>query len=252
MYYHTVVLHLFRPFLKVELTNSAVSPREVCTSTASSVASLVSTYRKTYGFRRVTLLITNVILSSNIIDLLNLPDQSSARNLALGITSLREITANHPFASRSLRILLALAQQWNVQLPHEVARAAYDVPLQIPLGRSHDTSSYQTMPLSPSSISSHLQLQDPMNKKDFANAGPLSQTAEFYWAPFPDHSVPLLGVQQVSPMDISSMVDTQNHDWSQIQLSRDGFKMVNLNDPVLGPSTYEQNGRWAQSWQPKT
>ena len=244
-YYHTVVLHLFRPFLKVDLTNSKVSPRDICTSCASNAASLLGTYRQIYGLRRAPVMTTHILLSISIIHLLNLPNPSSAQHLALSITCLREVSANHAFANRSLNIVLALSKQWNIQLPSEVSEIAYDLPPKVPMSLpdSHGSGNGLTHL---SSVPDHFQQQDNIQTKDAANGFPFSAVknspkpfttpADMFWSPFPDHSVPLRAHQQNGPMDISAMLDDPNNDWDQ--LSRDGFRVAQLGDSILDPPAY--------------
>ncbi|CAF9926531.1 MAG: hypothetical protein ALECFALPRED_003464 [Alectoria fallacina] len=254
-YYHTVVLHLFRPFLKVDLKNSQVSPRDICTSCARKAASLFGTYRQIFGLRRVPLIATHILLSTSIIHLLNLPNASSARDLALSITCLREISANHAFANRSLDIVMALSQQWNIHLPSEVAQMAYDLPPEVPMSlldpqRCGSATTYL------SSVSDHSQQQDHIHTRDVANGFPFSAVinsprpfatpADMFWSPFTDHSVPLQAHQQNDPMDISAMLDVPNNDFDQ--LSRDGFRVAQFEDPFLGPPAYNHiNDHWTQA-----
>lgn len=255
-YYHTVVLHLFRPFLKVDLTNSKISPRDICTSCARNGASLIGKYRQIYGLRRVPLIATHILLSTSIIHLLNLPNPSSAQDLALSITCLREISANHAFGMRSLHIVMALSKQWNIQLPPEIAQIAYDSPPRVPTSLP-DPQGYGTVLTQLSSIPDHSQQQDMFYAKGVASGFPFSvpvsavknspkpfaTPADMFWSPFPDHSVPLQAHRQNGPMDISAMLDVPNNDWDQ--LSRDGFRMAQLGDPILSPPAYNNiNGHW--------
>lgn len=253
-YYHIVVMHLFRPFLKVDLTNSKISPRDICTSCASNGASLIGTYRQIYGLRRIPLIATHILLSTSIIHLLNLPNPSSAQDLALSITCLREISANHVFANRSLHIVIALSHKWNIHLPSEVAQIAYDLPPEVPTSLPDPQGSENGLAYLPS-MPDNSQQQDNVTK-DATNGFPFSAVvnsprpfatpADMFWSPFPDHSVPLQAHQQNGPMDISAMLDVPNSNWDQ--LSRDGFRMAQLGDPVLGPSEYTHiNGHWTQA-----
>ena len=255
MFYHTVVLHLFRPFLKVDLTNSKVSPRGICTSCASSIASLVSMYRQMYGLRRSPLLIPHVILSSSIIHLLNLPNPLSARDLANSITAFREMDANHAFATRAIHVVTALANQWTIHLPADVAQAAYDPPAEVRTNLPREMSTPQTYPPYLSPISNPQQ-PEYVNRKNNTNdvpfsaiknsLKPFSTSADMFWSPFPDHIVPLQVTNRVGPMDISAMLDVQNTGWDQ--LDRDGFKVATLDDSILGPLGYNQpNSHWAQA-----
>lgn len=246
------MLHLFRPFLKVDLTNSKISPRDICTSCADHGASIIGTYRQIYGLRRIPLVATHILLSASIIHLLNLPNPSSAHYLALAITSLREVSANHAFSRRCLHITIALSRQWSIHLPSEVTQIAYDLPPEVPTSLSD-----------PKIASTHIldepdpsQQQDDLHPKDVAphlpfsavkdSSRPFVTPADMFWSPFPDHSVPLQAHQPNGPMDISAMLDNPNNDWNQF--TRDGFKKAHFEDPILGPLSYENfNGHWAQT-----
>ena len=255
MFYHTVVLHLFRPFLRVDLMNSKVSPRDICTSCANSIASVVSIYRQTYGLRRSPLLIPHVILSSCIIHLLNLPDPSSAQNLAAGFRSLSEISINHAFALQAVDIIIALAKQWSIDLPLDVAQASYHTPPEVPANTSSDMGTRQPAPPCLSPISSPQQ-HDANSRKDFTNDAPFlalrnsprpfSTPADIFWSPFTDHSVPLQANHQADPMDISALLAVQNNDWDQ--MNRDGFKVASLDDSLTRTLCYNNSsGQWTQT-----
>lgn len=256
MYYHTLFIHLFRPFLNVDLTNSKVSPRDICTSSANSVASLVSTYRQTYGFRRVPILTTHITLTSSIIHLLDLPNPSSARNLILVLTSLREMATAHAFASRCVQIIMALARQWNINLPAEVSQAAYHTVSEPMLSMPDGMSSSQTPDsyLSPSSDlaqhQDHIHRRDIVNETPFASVQnslhPFSNPADLFWSPFPDRTAPLQAHDQGGPMDISAMLDVPNN--GADQLTRDGFRVASIYDPSMGPPVYRHvNPHWSQA-----
>lgn len=256
MYYHTVVLHLFRPFLKVDLTNSQISPREICTSSANSIAGLFSNFRQTYGMRRVPVLLTHIILSSSIIHLLDLPNPTSATNLALSITGLREMTANHSFCARCLQIILKLAIQWNIHLPLEVSQAAYDMKPETMISIPTRSQNSQGADHYLSPVSERSLQQDHILNADFAGETPFAalkhspkpsaNTGELFWSPFPDQSVPLQANPPGGPMDINAMLDVPN-DWDQ--LNRDGFRpMAAISEPILGPPHYGQmHSHWSQA-----
>ena len=252
-----MVSHLFRPFLKVDLKNSKISPRDICTSCASNGASLLGKYRQTYGLRRVPLIAVHILLSTSIIHLLNLPNSSSAQDLTLSITCFRDLSANHAFAVRGLDIVMALSRQWNIQLPPEVAQIAYDLPPEVPtsLPDIQGPENTHTHP-SVSAVSDHAQQQHYDHMKDTTSRFPFSavrnstrpftKPADMFWSPFQDHSVPLQAHQQSGPMDISAMLDVPNNEWDQ--LSRDGFRVAQLGDPILAHPAYNHiNSRWTQT-----
>lgn len=253
MYYHTIILHLFRPFLKVDLTNSRISPREICTSCANNIASLLSTYRQTYGLRRAPLLVSHSILTSATIHLLNLPASSSA--LSLSITFLRGMVTNHPFSKRAIEIIMALAKQWNIVLPAEVLQAAYEIPSEQTINAQDKTQSSYRIESHPSSVRDDAQQQKQFHGKALAGEMPFAATknsprsistpADLFWSPFPDQSLPLQAHNNGGPMDIAALLDAPNNDWDQ--LNRDGFKFASTNDSNLGSSGYNfVDDRWTQ------
>ena len=250
-YYHTVVMHLFRPFLKVDLTNSKVSPRDICTSCARNGTSLMGTHRRIYGLRRVPVVSTHILLSTSIIHMLTLPNSLSAQDLALSITCLREMSSNYAFCTRCLHIIMTLSQQWNIQLPSGIAQIAYNLPPEVPKslpdpqGSGFPLTLYPSAPdLSQQHTNSHIQ--DSPNGFPFAavkcNPTPFATSAYLFWSPFPNFGAPLQAHR--SPMDILAMIDVPINDWNQ--WSRDGFRRAQLEDPMLGPPTYNHiNGPWA-------
>ena len=251
MYYHTVVLHLFRPFLKVVLTNSSLSPREVCTSCSNTITALIATYRQVYGFRRSTVFVMHIIVTASIIDLLNLPDATAARNLQLGVAVLRESSVNHAFAIRCLDIISALARQWNIELPIEVSQEL-DLPRGLPVNSFGNAPSPQGWPATPSSATTYSQQQETYVQSNSAAEMPYyainpqpntaPQPADLFWSPFPDQSVPLQAMHPSEPMDISTMIDVQDPYWDQ--LNKDGFKIADVNGAALGPPAYALSGSW--------
>ena len=194
----------------------------------------------------------HIIVTSSIIDLLNLPDATAASNLQLGVTVLRESAVNHAFAIRCLDIISALAKQWEIELPSEVSQVL-NPPRSLPVNSFYNASSSQAWPLNPSSSTSYSQQQENYVQSSSAAEMPCyssateqnasTQPAEIFWSPFPDESVPLQAVNPNDPMDISAMIDVQEPHWEQ--LSRDGFKMASVNDLALGPPAYTPNPSWS-------
>ena len=254
MLYHNVVLHLFRPFLKVDLTESSVSPRQICTSSAESISFLAGQYRKIYGMRRICLIITHVLLSSSIIHLLNLPKPSACQDLIHNMTAMREVSEHYAFAGRTFSIIVALSKQWGISLPAEVSQPRTEKVLHVAQPSDHfpshlqtqefestQTDSTGTLPASWPIVDLNGQRQFPRGYSSseiiipsISNArsrSPANPT-DLFWSPFPDQGFPLQATQERGPMDITAMLDIRNNDWDQF--NRDGFKIANMNDPVLG------------------
>lgn len=120
MLYWTVIVHLFRPMLKVDLLHSDVHPRDKCIEAANKVSELARLYRSLYDFRTAHLVIPHILLSVSIVHLLYSKDNStSRRNLIEGLQGLEALHECHYFGARSFRIIYTLAQTWNLPWPEE-------------------------------------------------------------------------------------------------------------------------------------
>ena len=242
MYYHTVVLHLFRPFLKLNVMKSNVSPREICMECADSAAGLVAAYRRIYGLRRVPVLLTHVILTSSIIHLMHLPSTSAALHLAEGITSLRETTLCHGFSVRLSGIIVSLAKRWNIQLPAVVEEALADTAAGDPMNLPPENPQYSFHTPDPSQNNTYLESvvagHLPMNPL----ASPLSYapSGNIYWSPFIDGSVPLQSHTAVSQMDDSGVLHQPVDQWQH--LDQYGFEIAAHDHQI--PQGVFATGHW--------
>ena len=214
MYYHTVVLNLFRPLCKFRIIDSEVSPRRICVEMADSAAALVTTYRNLYGLRHVPILLTHVIFTSTIIHLLRFTDNSTAPRvrldndapdlrLAESITSLHETTSNHNFSTRLLRVLMALVERWNIKLPSMVENALAPSPTKNPMALPTGNLQYSLQPPGPPQNHTYHESVFPGGPPMPQLASPPSDdpSGNFYWSPFYDGSVPLPSYAAVNQID---------------------------------------------------
>jgi len=125
MFFHLLYIHLFRPFLKYNPTNSPlpshVSPRKLCSQAAASVSKLMRLYKRTYGLRQICNIAVYIAHSACTIHLLNLPEKTAKRDIIHGVKHLEEIGEDWLCARRTLSILSVLARKWKVNLPEEAA-----------------------------------------------------------------------------------------------------------------------------------
>ncbi|KAL6703232.1 hypothetical protein ACN47E_010094 [Coniothyrium glycines] len=135
MLYHTIIVHLFRPMLKVELIHSDVVPRDLCIDAANNVSRLVRIYRSFYDFRQAHLIIPHILLSVCVVHLLfSKENKVSRQNLVEGLQGLEDLHECHYFGARSFKIIHALATTWNLPWPEElrhsrlVPKVNYDKP----------------------------------------------------------------------------------------------------------------------------
>ena len=118
MYYHFGILLLFRPFLKLVLLRSAVSPREICTQAAENISSLLRSYRNLYTLRCTPSFVPYIVLASGIIHLVNANTVLGSAYCDKAVKDLTDLSVCHSFAKRSVKILLSLAHRWRVSIAH--------------------------------------------------------------------------------------------------------------------------------------
>ena len=242
MYYHTVVLHLFRPFLKVNLLYSSVSPREVCTQSAENISSLANLHRNLYSLRRACAIMAHCILSASTIHLLNLPSLSASGHLTSDLRHLREMSINHAFAGRCSRIVELLAQKWGIALPDETNQARGRTSAEPSSVSPTSTYLFSDPGSASQSRTRRDSMADLLPNLDTSST-PSPSLMDLFWTPFPYQGVPLQGTLDQGPMDISAMLDVRNNNWEQY--TRDGFKMANGNDLAMGgPSLTDEE--WAR------
>jgi len=120
MLYFTMIVHLFRPMLKVNLIHSDVRPRDICIDAANTVSKIVRIYRSFYDFRVAHLTIPHILLNICIVHLLYSRDnQVSRQNLSEGLKGLEDLHECHYFGARSFRIIHSLSQHWDLPFPEE-------------------------------------------------------------------------------------------------------------------------------------
>ncbi|KAK6860900.1 hypothetical protein PG995_004536 [Apiospora arundinis] len=64
IYYHCVILLLFRPFIKLRIDGSSVLPRDICTEAADAIRGLLRSYSQLYTLRRTPSFLPYLILIS--------------------------------------------------------------------------------------------------------------------------------------------------------------------------------------------
>lgn len=120
MYYHYAILLLFRPFIKLEIVGSGVSPRDVCSQAASAISTLVNSYSRLYTLRRTPSFVPYFVLTSSIAHIVTLGNaREGPEQLEKGIADLKEMTCCHGFAIRALDILRYLILHWDVDIEFE-------------------------------------------------------------------------------------------------------------------------------------
>src|SRR5271155_2596148 len=123
MFFHLLYIHLFRPFLKYNPSNSPlpshISPRKICTQAAGAVSKLMRLYKRTYGLRQICNIAVYIVHSACTIHLLSLPEKTAKRDIIHGVKHLEEIGESWTCAPRTLRMLSASASKWKIELPDE-------------------------------------------------------------------------------------------------------------------------------------
>lgn len=115
MHYHFAILLLFRPFIKLGIVGSRVSPRDVCAQASDAIAALVKSYKQLYTLRRTPSFVPYFVLTSSIAQLVTMrSSRSGPEALRQGIDDLEEMTKCHTISVRALHILRFLIDHWKV------------------------------------------------------------------------------------------------------------------------------------------
>jgi len=117
MYYHFAILLLFRPFIKLEIVESGVSPRDVCSQAADAISTLVHSYAQLYTLRRTPSFVPYFVLASGITHLVALgTGRGGPVPIHQGIADLKTMAGCHGFATRARDILRFLADHWELEI----------------------------------------------------------------------------------------------------------------------------------------
>lgn len=109
---------LFRPFVRLRIIASDISPRHICTQAANTISTIMRSYSNLYTLQRTPAFVPYIVLSSSIFHLAIVHDDttnvSNKDQLAQNISDLKEMSSRHGIAARGLDILRFLAQLWKV------------------------------------------------------------------------------------------------------------------------------------------
>jgi hypothetical protein len=120
MYYHYAILLLFRPFIKLDIVGSGVSPRDVCQQAAQAISTLVTSYNQLYTLRRTPSFVPFFLLTSTITHLVAIGNrEGEVESLHQGMSDLRIMIECHGFAVRARQILSFLRKQWKIDIDLE-------------------------------------------------------------------------------------------------------------------------------------
>lgn len=119
LYYHSCVIHLFRPLIAKELVISQIVPRTVCTQHAYTSSGLVRLYRIKYGshFRHIFLPITHTLMTALLVYTVNPPGEKRNEYLTEGVRDLWIMAKTHAWAMTCYQTLCSLAKLNNRTLP---------------------------------------------------------------------------------------------------------------------------------------
>jgi hypothetical protein len=180
MYYHFAILLLFRPFIKLEIFGSGVSPRDVCAQAAGALQTLVNSYAQLYTLRRTPSFVPYFVLAASITHLVTLgTGRSGPEALNQCVSDLKTLSDCHGFATRAHDILRFLAEHWEV--PVEMEPVEDDTNIKLKVGPRSDSFN---------------QFCPNMESVDMASTiAPIEnqEQSPLFW-PFPTQGRPLIGV----------------------------------------------------------
>ncbi|RFU28584.1 hypothetical protein B7463_g7759, partial [Scytalidium lignicola] len=117
MYYHYTILLLFRPFIKLELVGSTVSPKEICRQAAEAICALANSYSRLYTLERTPSFVPYFVLTAGITHLVSLGNGWGGSDpLKQSVQHLRRMANGHGVASRAIEILEDLTSRWEIDV----------------------------------------------------------------------------------------------------------------------------------------
>lgn len=120
MHYHYAILLLFRPFMKLEIISSSVSPRDICGQAADAISALVNSYSQLYGLRRTPSFVPYFVLTASIAHAFAHGNKRAGlENLRQGVADLKQMADCHDFARRALDVIWFLLDKWEVEVDFE-------------------------------------------------------------------------------------------------------------------------------------
>ena len=259
---------LFRPYIKLDLRNVGLFPREACTKSANEISGLMNALRVMYGLRRVSHSVCSFLMSASTIHLLNLPSDSAATHLSQGLYDLQAMSINHRFAGRCMDIIRSLAAKWQIELPESAAT--------VPVFRNATSRQWPSAPSPPSTFfaasiprkmssetglrqdgskapvhdspfppppSDHQQLYDSTVQMD------TTQPESAFWTPFPVQGMPMQNDDNTSMLFDFSRVDSGSH-WPMFGDSGESTAGHSLPTQVPGGMSMDETmGDPMGSWQ---
>lgn len=136
MYYHSCIIHLFRPFLKVSFIQGDKTPRQICTENANAISHLMDQYIGTYDTNWTVFIQSHCVMTAGIIHLVDIsstptPTAASTMDqseifLAASIRQLHSISLMYPLVSRYYQAMVGLVHKWCTVIPTRVQNAISD------------------------------------------------------------------------------------------------------------------------------
>ncbi|KAJ9651383.1 hypothetical protein H2198_009327 [Neophaeococcomyces mojaviensis] len=129
MYFHFVVLALFRPFLNLRIAHSPVSPRSICTEAARNILALVKSYKSLYTLRRIPTFVPYLILSAEVVTMMDIrwwPDKRLTTqdiHFRESIDYLADLATPHLFAQRAISLCNFFRERWEIGDAHSTGLA---------------------------------------------------------------------------------------------------------------------------------
>lgn len=189
MYYHYVILLLFRPFTRLRIVGSSFLPRDICRQAADALSALASSYSKLYTLQRTPSFVPYIVLTSSITHLEILGTaHGDPEKVRRGFSDLKSMEDCHNFARRGRDILIFLADHWQINIS-------------LADGSSHSALQMKRNPknlVRPRSSSLNLfaptvQSVDTTTR----NRSVVDEHRNFLFCPFPLQGRPLLGAGEI-------------------------------------------------------
>ncbi|KAF2742451.1 hypothetical protein M011DRAFT_376061, partial [Sporormia fimetaria CBS 119925] len=233
MLYHTVILHLFRPLLKVDIIDSKIRPRDICTDSANKVSDLLRVYRQHYDLRACQLIMSHCLLSVGIVHLLYSQNHIHEDNLVECLQALEDLSICHYFGARSFRIVHSLAKTWDLAFPEKLRMSKLVPKDDAPVGSPGIENMFYTR-----STAQAAQEMESRNQQNFAR--PMEHSRRNSLSMFSSENQPYSDANAPAPMPMPTMYGSQHIS----NPTSTNLQYPNLSTAPLGPSQSAESLFW--------
>lgn len=223
--WHSAVLLLFRPFLRVKIADSQSTPPEICRQSANAISELFGRHRALYHLQGIASFQIQCLLTACTIHIIHIPAIASTNHFIDACNSLHALVGRNNWAKSSISVLKELVSKWDRILPVAAETALYqdepELEHSMPRSNRPDSSNRRTALSSP-----HQSLLRSRSNKSNETSTPQ------LFAPSASQPAPLLRPMHNSSGELDTTMEDSIHAGQEFE----GLDFItgDFSDPFMG------------------